>query len=137
MKRCSAVSQRGVTYHSFAQAHVSLTAIHNTVWEWLSTSALADRQTLHIFLQIHVEELENEVKLVAVGVHDVKEAHDVDVVHFLKERDLADCGGGDPLVFGFETDLLKSDNTIVGEEVAGFVYDAICACVVVSVDWQG
>ncbi len=38
----------------------------------LAPSALADGQRLHVLLQVQVEELEDEVELVAVGVHNVE-----------------------------------------------------------------
>lgn len=65
-----------------------------------------------------------------VGVHDVEKTDDVGIVHFFEQRDLADCGGGDALVFGFEADFLEGDDALVGGgEVAGFVDDAVGACV--------
>jgi len=63
---------------------------------------------------------------VAVGVHDVEEAHDGGVVHFFEEGNFADGGGGDAFVFCFETDLLEGDDAAGVGEVAGFVDDAVC-----------
>lgn len=64
-----------------------------------------------------------------VGVHNVEQTDDVRVDHLLEEGNLADGGGGDAFVFGFETDLLQRDDALVGRgQVAGFVYDAVGAC---------
>jgi len=65
---------------------------------------------------------------VAIGVHDVQEADDGWVVHFFEEGDLADGCGGDTLIFGFETDLLQSDDAAGVGEVARLVDDSICSC---------
>jgi hypothetical protein len=59
-------------------------------------------------------------------VDDVEQAHDVDVVHLLEERYLADGGARDALVLGLEADLLEGDGLVVNE-VGGAVYDAIGA----------
>jgi hypothetical protein len=96
------------------------------LWQRLSTPTLADWQRLHVLLQIQVEELEDKVELVAVGVYDVEQADDVGVVHLLEQRDLADGGRGDALIFGFETDLLERDDALVlCCEVAGLVDNSI------------
>jgi hypothetical protein len=79
--------------------------------EGLATAAIADRQCLHIFLEVEVEELEDEVELVGVGVEDVEEADDVGVFHFLEEGDLANGRTWNALVFRLEADLLECDNT--------------------------
>lgn len=64
-----------------------------------------------------------------VGVHNVEQTDDVGVHHLLQEGNLADGGGGDAFVFGFEADLLQRYDALVGRgQVAGFVYDAVCAC---------
>lgn len=76
----------------------------------LAAAAVGDGQRLHVLLQIAVEELEDEVQLVAVGVDDVEELDDVGVTHLLEEADLADGGGRDAFVFGFEADLLQGDD---------------------------
>jgi hypothetical protein len=72
----------------------------------LATAALADGQRLHVLLQIAVEELEDEIQLVAVGVYDVEQPHNVRVVHLLEQRDLADGGGRDAFILSFQADLL-------------------------------
>lgn len=65
----------------------------------------------------------------AVGVDDVEQADNCVIVHFLEQGNLADGCAGNTLIFGFEADLLESDDTVVGGcEIAGFVDDAVCAC---------
>jgi hypothetical protein len=78
--------------------------------ESLAAPAVADGEGFHVFLQVEVEELHDEVQLVAVGVHDVEEADDVGVVHLFEEGDLADGGGGDAFIFGFEANFLEGYN---------------------------
>lgn len=118
-----------IAYHFRAETHVSLTSVHDALRQGLATTALADRQSLHVFLQIHVQVLEDEVELVAVGVDNVEEAHDVGVVHFLEKRDLTDGSGRDTFIFGFETDLLEGNNALIGSaQVEGFVNNTIRAC---------
>src|SRR5690242_13656725 len=92
----------------------------------LAASAIADWQRLHVLLQVEVKELEDEVELVAVGVHDVEQTDDVGVVHLLEQRNLANGGRGDTLIFGLEADLLERDDALVlCCEVAGLVDDAV------------
>lgn len=65
----------------------------------------------------------------AIGVHDVEEAHNVWVVHFFEKGDFANGRGRDAFIFGLETDFLQGDYAVVGRgEVAGFVDDSVCAC---------
>jgi len=118
-----------ITYHVRAKTHVSLTSVHDALRQRLAATTLADRKSLHVLLQIHVQVLEDEVKLVAVGVDNVEEAHDVGVVHFLEKRDLADRSGRDTFIFGFETDLLEGDNALIrSAQVEGFVNNTVRAC---------
>lgn len=95
------------------------------LWEWLSTSSLADWQGFHVLLQIEVKELENEVELVAIGVDDVEEADDVWVVHLLEEGNLTDGGGWNTLILSLKADLLESDNASIVEEIAGLVNNSV------------
>ena len=94
----------------------------------LTPPTLRDGQGFHVFLEVEVEVLEDKIELVAVGVDNVEEAHDVRVVHFLEQGDLADGGGGHAFVFGFEPDLFERDDAAVfGGKVFGFVDDAVGA----------
>lgn len=95
------------------------------LWEWLSTSSFTDWQGLHVLLQVEVEELKNEVKLVAIGVDDVKKADDVWVVHLLEKGNLTDGGGWNTLILSLKADLLESDNASVVEEIAGLVNNSV------------
>jgi hypothetical protein len=98
------------------------------LWESLAPPTLADGQRLHVLLQVAVEELKDEVQLVAVGVDDVEQAHDVGVVHLLEQRDLPDGRRRDALVLGFEADLLERDDALVLRgEVLGLVDDSVRA----------
>ena len=108
---------------------MSLTSVHDTLRQRLAATTLADGKSLHVLLQIHVQILEDEVELVAVGVDDVEEAHDVRVVHFLEKRDLTNGSGRDTFIFGFEADLLEGDNALIGSaQVEGFVNNTVRAC---------
>ena len=108
---------------------MSLTSVHDTLRQRLAATTLADGKSLHVLLQIHVQILEDEVELVAVGVDDVEEAHDVRVVHFLEKRDLTNGSGRDTFIFGFEADLLEGDNALIGSaQVEGFVDNTVRAC---------
>jgi hypothetical protein len=63
---------------------------------------------------------------VAVGVHNVQQADNVGVVHLLEQRDLANGGRGNALIFGFEANLLECDNALVlCCEVAGLVDNSV------------
>ena len=119
-----------LTHHIRPQPHVPLPALHDPLRQRLPPPTLTDGQRLHILLEIQVQELEDEVQLVAVGVHDVEQAHDGVVVHLFEQGDLADGGAGHAPVFGLQADLLQRDDAVVrGREVAGFVDDAVGACV--------
>lgn len=87
--------------HGFAQPQMAASSLHDALGQWLAAAALRDGQRLHVLLQIEVQVLEDEVEFVAVGVHDVEQAHDVGVVHFFQEGDFADRGRGNAFVFGF------------------------------------
>lgn len=91
----------------------------------LASATIADRERLHVFLEIKVEELKHQVELVAICVDYVEESDNVRVVHLLEERDLADGSAGDSFIFCLETDLLERDDTIAVEEVLGLVDDAV------------
>lgn len=111
-------------YHRVAETETAESGA-GALGERLAASAVADGKGFHVFLQVEVEELHNEVELVAVGVHNVEEADDVGVVHLFQEGDLADGGGGDSFIFGFETDFLEGYNAATVQEVAGFVDDSV------------
>lgn len=93
--------------------------------EGLATATVTHGQGFHVLLEIEVEELENEVELVAVGVDDVEQADNVDILHLLEEGDLADSGAGNALIFGLETNLLERDDAAAVGQVSGFVDYAI------------
>lgn len=99
-----------------------------TFGQGLTPTSIADGKSLHVLLQIKVEELEDKVQLmalVAVGVDNVEETHNVGVAHLLEQGDFADGGGGNTLIFGFEADLFERNNAPVVEQVAGLVDDTI------------
>jgi hypothetical protein len=102
--------------------------LQHALGEGFPTAALADRQRLHVLLQVEVHELEDQIQLVPVGVHDVKQTQHVRVVHLLEQADLADRSRRDALIFGLETDLLQRDDAVVGRaEVARLVHDSVGA----------
>lgn len=125
--------------HALAQLHHELLdhgVVHDqclarqprALGQRLATAALVDGQRLHVLLEVAVEELKHQVQLVAVGVHNVEQAHNVRVVHLLEQRDLADGRRRHALVLGLEADLLeRHDALVLGGEVARLVYDTVCA----------
>lgn len=126
---CSYATSQYPTYHLRAQAHVSLTSVHGTLGQRLSAPTLTNRQSLHVLLQIQVEVFEDKVELVTVGVDNVIEPHNVRVVHFLEEGNLANGGGRDTLILGLEADLLERDNALLWRgEIEGLVDDTVRAC---------
>ena len=90
-----------------------------------ASSSVAHGERLHVLLQIEVEEFHDEVQLVAIGMHNVEQAHDIGVAHLLEERDLANGGGGYAFVLGLEADLLQGDNAAIVGKIASFVDDTI------------
>lgn len=110
-------------HHGVAQTQVGIQ--HRAIWQSLTTTTLTDRQSLHVFLQVTVEELKNKVEFVAISVDDVQQLHDVGVLHLLEEGDLTDGRAGDTLIFGLETDLFQSDDTVGGVQFAGLVDDTV------------
>lgn len=95
----------------------------------LPLASITSGQRLHVLLQVEIEELKNEVELVAVSVHNVEQAHNVGVAHLLEQRDLADGGRRDTLIFGFETDLLQGHYAPAVVQVTSLVDDTVCSCV--------
>jgi hypothetical protein len=94
----------------------------------LSATALSDRKRLHVFLEVQIEKFEDEIELVAVGVHNIEELHNVWIVHLFEQRNFANGCARHAFILGFKADLLEGDNTLVGGgQVAGFVDDSVCA----------
>ena len=116
-------------YHSFTKPHMTLSALHDTLGEWLASATLRDGEGFHVFLQVQIQEFEDKIEFVAVSVHDVEEADDVGIAHLFEKGDLADGCGGDAFIFGFEADLLEGDDALVGSrQVAGFVDHPVRPC---------
>lgn len=107
--------------HSIAQAECHGCSIRKS----LAAATLANRQSLHVFLQVEIKEFEDKVQFVTVCMNDVEQLDDVRVLHLLQERDLADGGTRDALIFGFETNFLQSDDTIGMIEFASFVDNTV------------
>jgi len=95
--------------------------------EGLAATAVGDGERLHILLEIEIEELEDEVELVAVNVDDVEQADNVGVAHFLEEADLSNRRGGDAFVLGLETYLLERDDAAPVGEIPRAVDDTVGA----------
>lgn len=111
-------------YHCITQAQSS------QVWsrpfrQGFSSSSIRNGERLHVLLQIEVKELEDEVKLVAIGMNNVEEADDVWVVHLLEKRDLTNRSTGDSFILGFKTNLLKCDNSIGVQQILGLVDNSV------------
>lgn len=92
----------------------------------LPTSALGQRlasatigygQGLHVLLEVEIEEFEDEVQLVAIGVDDVEQADDVGISHLLEQGDLSDGRGRDALVLSLEANFLQGDDSVVVQTV--------------------
>lgn len=105
-------------YHSVAQTQV---CHHRPIRESLATATLADRQSLHVFLEIEVEEFHDKVEFVAVDMDKVQQLDNVGILHLLEKRDLADGGTGNALILGLETNLLQGHNSIGVVEFTGLV----------------
>lgn len=109
--------------HGISQAHVF--PHRSTVWKGLSASTFAHWKSLHVFLKVEIQEFENEVKLVTIGVHNVEEADDVGVVHLLEQRNLTNSCARDTFIFRFQANLLQGNNTAGVGEFAGFVDNTV------------
>lgn len=110
--------------HRFSQSNpVYIQA--GAVWECLAPSTFAHRKSFHVFLEVEVEEFEDEVELVAVRVNNVQQPYDVGIIHLLEQGDLADRCAGHSLIFGLESYLLQGDDSVGVGEFAGFVHHTI------------
>lgn len=56
---------------------------------------------------------------------DVEQTNNVGISHLLQERDFADGGTGDALIFSFEADFLQGDNSAAIGKVSSFVDDTV------------
>lgn len=108
-------------HHRSVQTNAHLRSIR----QGSTTTALMDRQGIHVPLQIKIQELHDEVKLVAVDINDVKQADNVRVFHFFEKGDLPDRGTRDALILGLEPDLLQSNDAVWVVQLASFVDDAV------------
>jgi hypothetical protein len=91
------------------------------IGQGLPSPTVTDRQSLHVFLKVEIEEFEDKVELVAIGVNNVQQLNNVGVLHLLQEGDLANCSAGNALIFGFEANLLQGNDTIGVIEFTGLV----------------
>lgn len=98
-----------------------------SLWKRLSPATLAHGERFHILLEIKIEVFKHKVEFVTISVHDVEKANNVGVVHLLEKRDLANRGGGNTFILGFQSNLLERDDAVVlGGKVAGLVNNTIC-----------
>ena len=95
--------------------------------EGFATPPLANRKSFHVLLQVKIKELKDEVELVSIRVYDVEQANNVRVLHLLQQGDLSDGSTGDTLIFGFQADLLESNNSGWMGKIPSFVDNTICA----------
>lgn len=100
-------------------------AHHRSIGKSLATAALAYWQGLHVFLQVEIEELKDEVQFVAVCVDNVEQLDNVRVMHFFEQRDLADGGAGNAFIFGLQSDLLQSNYAVGMVQFSGLVDDTV------------
>lgn len=110
-------------HHGIAQSHVP--AEVGAIREDFTASTLTDRKSLHILFEVEVQEFEHEIELVAVGMDNVQQSHDVRIVHFFQQGDFTDRRAGNALIFRLQSDLLQGDNAVGMGELAGLVNDAI------------
>lgn len=119
-------------HHELANNTVSHAQVHQVhrcaLGKSLATTTVSDGKGLHVLLEVEVEELKDEVKLVAIGVNDVKETDDVGVFQFFEEGDFADGGAGDAFILGFESNLLQGNDAAMIAQVSGFIDNSIGAC---------
>jgi hypothetical protein len=110
-------------HHGVAQTQVG--AQHRAIRQGLATTTLANRQSLHVFLQIAVKILKDQVELVTVGVDNVEQLNDVGILHLLEQGDLADGSARNAFIFSLETDLLQGDDTVGVVQFASLVDDTV------------
>lgn len=108
-------------HHVVAQTQAS----HRRVGKSLAAAALADRQGLHVLLQVKVEELKHQVELVTVSVDNVVQLDNIRVLHLLEKGDLADSGTGDALIFRLQSNLLESNNAVGMVQFSSLVDDTV------------
>ena len=96
-----------------------------TLRKSLATTAVLNRQGLHVLLQVEVQELEDEVEFVAIGMNNVEQTDDVGVAHLLEEGDLSDGSAGNTLILGLETDFLQSYNATTIGKIPSFIDDTV------------
>lgn len=94
----------------------------------LPSPTVTDRQSLHVFLKVAVEEFKDKVELMAIGMDNIQQLDDVGVLHLLEEGNLANCSAGDALIFGFESNLLQGNDTVGVIEFTGLVDHTVSAC---------
>ena len=109
--------------HSITKAQVCTHS--RSIRKGFSTATFTNRKGLHVFLEIEIEEFENQVELVAIGMNDVEKAHNIGVIHLLEKGNLADCGTGNTLIFGIQADLLQGDDTVGMVELTGLVDNTV------------
>lgn len=112
--------------HGFSQTHIRTHC--GAVWKGLSAPTFTDRKSFHVFFKIEVQEFENKVEFVAIGMHNVVKADDVGILHFFEQGNLTNGCTGDTFILCFETDLLQGDDTTGMDEFAGFVNDTVRSC---------
>lgn len=109
--------------HCISQTQVL--AHRRAVGKGFATSTLTDRKSLHVFLQIKVEEFEDEIEFVTIGMDDIEELDDVGVVHLLQQGDLPNGGAGDAFILGLQANLLQGDDPIGMGELASLVNNTV------------
>lgn len=53
-------------------------------WKCFASTTITHWKCFHVFLQIQVQKLEDEVQLVAIGMDNVKQPHNIGIIHFLE-----------------------------------------------------
>lgn len=80
---------------------------------------------VHVLLEVVLEVLEDEVKLV-LAVNDIHQLDNIGVLELLEQGDLANGSRGNALILGIKPDLLQGDDGL-RLLVAGLVHDTVCA----------
>lgn len=109
--------------HSISESHVL--AQRRTFGQRLSTSALADRKSLHVLLKIEIKKFKNKIEFVAIGMDNVQESYNIRVAHLLEKGDLTNGSARNTFIFRFKSDLLQGNNTVGVGEFTGLVDDTV------------
>ncbi|KAH3660693.1 hypothetical protein OGATHE_005025 [Ogataea polymorpha] len=79
----------------------------------VASQSFTFRNRFHVFLEVHIKELENKINLVGVGVHNVIQSNNVVITKLLQKRDFTNGGRWHSLVLRLQPDLLQCHYAVV------------------------